>query len=241
MKRLLVLLVIAIGQAACGGGGNDSREEAATLKTVAGDGGSQLGDGGPAKSAGFCGTSDVALDASGNMYIADVGLYCSGPGGHSVRKVNPQGVITTVAGTGWPSFSGDGGPATKAELYAPIAVAVDREGNLYIADLENQRIHKVDKDGIIHTVAGSGKRATRGMKARPPRLLRTARGTSPSMERETCSSMPLPLLTFIHSTSGKRNSPTYDVTSSSPEPAPASSCFTPGSSARTGCVDPRTR
>jgi hypothetical protein len=85
------------------------------------------------------------------------GIYCGGPGGNTVRKVDPNGIITTVAGTGAFGFSGDGGPATKAELNLPLAVAVDREGSLYIADAENHRIRKVDKDSIIHTVAGSGK------------------------------------------------------------------------------------
>ena len=114
---------------------------------------------GPATSAGFCGPNDVALDASGNLYISDGGVYCAGPGGHTVRKVDPDGTITTVAGTGEEGYSGDGGPATKARLNLPIAVEVDREGNLYITDEENYRIRKVDKDGIITTVAGTGKGA----------------------------------------------------------------------------------
>jgi sugar lactone lactonase YvrE len=135
---LLVTLVV-VALSACGGGGaKDSSEEAATMKTVAGDGGEQLGDGGPATAAGF---------------------YCSGPGGHTVRKVDPNGTITTVAGTGEEGYSGDGGPATKARLNLPIAVEVDREGNLYITDENNYRIRKVDKDGIITTVAGTAKGA----------------------------------------------------------------------------------
>jgi hypothetical protein len=84
--------------------------------------------------------------------------------------VNPDGTITTIAGTGEAGFSGDGGPATKARLNLPLAVAVDREGTLYIADGDNHRVRKVDKGGIIRTVAGLGKRATRGTEARPPRL-----------------------------------------------------------------------
>jgi sugar lactone lactonase YvrE len=147
----------------CGGGGGDgSPEEAATMKTVVGDGGSQLGDGGPAKSAGLCGPSDVTLDASGNMYISDLGVYCNGPGGHTVRKVNPDGTITTAAGTGVFGFSGDGGPATKAQLNVPLAVAVDQEGNLYIADADNYRIRKVGKEGIITTIAGTGDKGYSG-------------------------------------------------------------------------------
>ena len=86
--------------------------------TLAG-GGTALGDGGPATSAGFCGPVDMALDATGSMYIADSGIFCSGPGGNTVRKVDPNGIITTVAGTGAKGFSGDGGPATAALLSEP--------------------------------------------------------------------------------------------------------------------------
>jgi sugar lactone lactonase YvrE len=155
---MAALLICGVALAGCGamGGPEEASEPKPELTTVAGDGGEQLGDGGPATKAGFCGTSDVTLDAEGNMYIADGGIYCSGPGGHTVRKVNPHGTITTVAGTGEPGFSGDGGPATKARLNVPFAVAVDREGNLYITDESNYRIRKVDKDGIITTFAGTG-------------------------------------------------------------------------------------
>jgi sugar lactone lactonase YvrE len=152
----LVVTLVVLAVSACGG-------DAATLKTVAGDGGEQLGDGGPAKSAGFCWPTDVALDAEGNLYISDGGVVCSGPGGHTVRKVDPDGTITTVAGTpGVLGLSGDGGPATKARLNFPVAVAVDGEGNLYISDTDNYRIRKVDKDGIITTFAGTGKKGYSG-------------------------------------------------------------------------------
>src|SRR5829696_1994041 len=156
VELLVALVVLAVS--ACGGGSsaNDGSEKPATMETVSGDGGEQLGDGGPAKSAGLCGPTDVALDAEGNMYIADGGDYCIGPGGDTVRKVDPHGTITTVAGIGEPGFSGDGGPATKARLDFPNAVAVDREGNLYISDGLNYRIRKVDNDGIITTFAGTG-------------------------------------------------------------------------------------
>jgi sugar lactone lactonase YvrE len=155
---MAVLLICGVALAGCGamGGPEEASKPKPELTTVAGGGGLDLGDGGPATKAGFCGTSDVTLDAEGNMYIADGGIYCSGPGGYTVRKVNPAGTITTVAGTGVPGFSGDGGPATKAQLNVPFAVAVDREGNLYITDENNYRIRKVDKDGIITTFAGTG-------------------------------------------------------------------------------------
>jgi DNA-binding beta-propeller fold protein YncE len=157
LRAALLAALVVFALITCGGGGaKDGAEKAATIKTVAGDGGSHLGDGGPATKAGFCGTSDVTLDAEGNMYISDGGIYCGGPGGHTVRKVDPDGTITTVAGTGEAGFSGDGGLATKAQLNVPMAVAADREGNLYISDDFNYRIRKVDKEGIITTFAGTG-------------------------------------------------------------------------------------
>jgi sugar lactone lactonase YvrE len=161
VELLVALVVLAVSACGGGSGAKDGAEEASKpkpeLTTVAGDGGSQLGDGGPVTEAGFCGPNDVAFDIEGNMYISDGGIYCTGPGGYTVRKVDPDGTITTVAGTGEAGFAGDGGPATKAQLDVPIAVAVDREGNLYITDESNYRIRKVDKEGIITTFAGTGK------------------------------------------------------------------------------------
>ena len=118
------------------------------ITTVAGGGTSGLGDGGPATKAELFIPSDVALDAAGNLYIAD-----SYNGGR-IRRVDVSGVITTVAGGGT-SGLGDGGPATNAGL-GPAGVALDAAGNLYIADLGNDRIRKVDVAGIITTIAGNG-------------------------------------------------------------------------------------
>jgi sugar lactone lactonase YvrE len=132
-----------------------------TVTTVAG-GGSALGDGGPATSAAFCGPVDVAVDAAGTMYIADAGIFCTAPGGNTVRRVDPNGIITTVAGTGVTGFSGDGGPATSAQLNEPHYLALDQDGNLYIADVFNYRIRRVDLQGIITTVAGTGERGFSG-------------------------------------------------------------------------------
>ena len=91
----------------------------------------------------------MAVDASGNLYIADTQ-------NSRIRKVRLDGTITTVAGTGQDGFSGDGGPATDAQLSSPEGVAVDASGNLYIADRFNSRIRKVALDGTITTVAGTG-------------------------------------------------------------------------------------
>jgi sugar lactone lactonase YvrE len=132
------------------------------MTSVAG-GGAELGDGGPATSAGFCGPGDVALARAETLYIADLGVECQGPGGSSVRRVNARGVISTVAGgTGVLGFAGDGGPATEAQLNVPSAVAVGPDGGLYIADHDNNRIRKVDADGIITTIAGTGEQGHSG-------------------------------------------------------------------------------
>ena len=127
------------------------------ITTVAGNGfnsgpgmgGGYSGDGGPATSAELSWPGDVALDASGNLFIPD-------EGNQRIRIVGTNGIITTVAGNGTRGYSGDGGPASNAELNYPIDVAVDASGNLYIADQYNNRIRKVGTNGVITTVAGNG-------------------------------------------------------------------------------------
>jgi trimeric autotransporter adhesin len=120
------------------------------ITTVAGNGAYGYGgDGGPATSAQIKCPYGVAMDSSGNLFIADTG-------NHRIRKVNHDGIITTVAGDGIEGHGGDGGPATSAEIAYPYGVAVDISGNLYIADAGNSRIRKVTPDGIINTVAGNG-------------------------------------------------------------------------------------
>ena len=106
------------------------------------------GDGGPAVNATFTLPTGIAIDASGNLYIADENNWV-------IRRIS-GGIISTVAGTGKPGFSGDGGQATKAMLGGPQGVAVDASGNLYIADTGNQRIRYVNSSGIITTIAGTG-------------------------------------------------------------------------------------
>jgi sugar lactone lactonase YvrE len=116
------------------------------IATVAGDGTFGFsGDYGPATSAQLYCPTGVVVDSAGNLYIADI--FNS-----RIRKVS-NGVITTVAGSG--SSFGDDGPATGAQLYRPHGVAVDSAGNLYIADIDNNRIRKVS-NGLITTVAGGG-------------------------------------------------------------------------------------
>ena len=119
------------------------------ITTVAGNGMKDglSGDGGPATSAPLFDAFGIAVDSAGNLYIADSGHY-------RIRKVS-NGVITTVAGNGTDGFSGDGGPATSAQLSHPYGVAVDSAGNLYIADTVNNRVRKVS-NGVITTLAGGG-------------------------------------------------------------------------------------
>jgi len=107
------------------------------------------GDGGPAIGAALLQAEGLAVDSNGNVYIAEAA-------GHRVRQVTPQGTIRTVAGTGVPGFSGDGGPATAAQLNSPYGVACDSRGNLYIADLGNARVRRVARDGTMTTIAGGG-------------------------------------------------------------------------------------
>jgi sugar lactone lactonase YvrE len=130
-----------------------------TIKTVAGmgiydDNGPDSqpgygGDGGPATRARLGTVWGLALDAQGNLFFADRDNY-------RVRKVDRNGIITTVAGNGQVGFSGDGGPAIAARLERPSGVAVDAQGNLYINDEGNLRIRKVTPSGTITTFAGTG-------------------------------------------------------------------------------------
>jgi sugar lactone lactonase YvrE len=132
------------------------RVEAATgiITLYAGNGiTAYSGDDGPATAASIYGPAACTLDSAGNLYIADVG-------NNVVRKVTAStGIITTVAGNGVANggFSGDGGLATSAELKMPYGIAVDSVGNLFISDMDNQRVRKVDgATGIITTIAGTG-------------------------------------------------------------------------------------
>ena len=139
------------------------------ITTVAGTGpsgpegiGGYSGDGGPAIRAQISGPTGVALDGSENLFFVD--MFNS-----RIRKVSSGGIITTVAGNGSDSFSGDGGQAASAQLGNPSGVAVDSSGNLFIADSGNNRVRQLSTNGLITTVAGSGSTCTQqtGVPSRP--------------------------------------------------------------------------
>ncbi len=118
------------------------------ITAIAGNGTEgSAGDGGPAIGAQLDKPVGVAIDAQDNLYIADAD-------GHRVRKVTPEGIISTIAGTGVDGGSGDGGPATQAQLNEPIGVAVAPDGVVYIAERSGERIRQVDTNGVITTLAG---------------------------------------------------------------------------------------
>lgn len=120
------------------------------LTRVAGTGmAGYAGDGGPATEALLNAPFEVRLDSAGSLYIADFG-------NHRIRKIDKEGIIHTVAGTGEPGYSGDGGAATLAQLNEPYGVFATADGRLLIADSENHVVREVDASGIIRTIAGVG-------------------------------------------------------------------------------------
>jgi serine/threonine protein kinase, bacterial len=120
------------------------------ISTIAGNGNHKAtGDGGPAVKAGIRNIDYLAVSPQGEVHIA-------GMNSNSIRKITKDGKIVTVAGTGYQGYFGDGGPATKAMLKSPVSIAFDSKSNLYITDLGNNRIRKVDSKGIISTFAGTG-------------------------------------------------------------------------------------
>lgn len=126
------------------------------VTTVAGNGTrGHSGDGGPATQASINTPYEVRFDAAGNLFIDEMG-------GHVIRKVDAKtGIISTIAGTGKAGYSGDGGPATAAQFNAPHSIEFDRAGDLYVCDILNHRLRKIDmKTGIVTTVAGTGEKKT---------------------------------------------------------------------------------
>ena len=131
-------------------------DKLANFSIVAGDGTRGYGgDGALATSAKLSGPIAAVVDSSGNLYIAE---YL----GNRIRKVAANGIITTFAGTGIAGFSGDGGPATSAKIYAPLDLLADQSGNVLFIDGGNNRIRKIAPGGTISTFAGTGRRAYGG-------------------------------------------------------------------------------
>ena len=130
-----------------------------TINTFAGNGTvgypGAVGDGGAANQAQLQLPSGVAVDTKGNVYIADTA-------DNLIRLVTPDGLINSIAGDGYPAFSGDTMAANTAELNHPQDVAVDSKGNIYIADTVSAVIRKITTDGIINTIAGNGTLGTGG-------------------------------------------------------------------------------
>jgi DNA-binding beta-propeller fold protein YncE len=123
-----------------------------TISVVAGNGTKgHSGDGGPAKAAQLSAPHEVRFDSRGNLYIAE-------RDSHVVRHVDMKtGVIKTLSGTGVAGYSGDGGPAAMAQLNQPHSIVLDRSDNVFICDINNHRVRKIDaKTGIITTFAGTG-------------------------------------------------------------------------------------
>ncbi len=116
------------------------------INTIAGGGTGGLGDGGPATQANLGILSSLSVGPDGSLYIAS---------DFRIRRVGPDGIITTVAGDGSYDFGGDGGPATQAKLSRPTKVVPGPDGSFYIADIGNQRIRRVGPDGVINTIAGT--------------------------------------------------------------------------------------
>jgi len=123
---------------------------AGVITTIAGNGvAGDSGDGGPATSASIDEPVSVTVDRSGNLYFADASA-------NRIRKVTPDGTITTIAGVGREGHSGDGGPADETELATPVDVTVDPAGNVYLVEYDGARVRRIDPTGVITTVAGNG-------------------------------------------------------------------------------------
>jgi sugar lactone lactonase YvrE len=140
MKKVIILILVI----------SSNFLSSQNINLFAGGGFSYTGDGGPALQAGFPGANSVKYH-SNNVYISQ-GIF----GDYAIRKIDPNGIITTIAGTGQIGFSGDGGAATLAQLNRPLEMAFDKNGNLYFTDQLNHRIRKINTSGIITTIAGIG-------------------------------------------------------------------------------------
>ena len=154
------------------------------ITTIAGDGEAGFsGDGGPAADAEFNTIAGLAVDAAGNLFVAD-------RGNNRIRKITPDGMITTIAGTGAPGIAGDNGPATAAQLDSPSRIALDSSGNLYFtqnffvprltAAPPDSRVRKIDTRGVITTVAGGGTTVGDGIPATSASLIPAGLAADPA-------------------------------------------------------------
>lgn len=123
------------------------------IETIAGNG--DIGDNGPALAAELGSIQGVAVDALGNLYLSDTDY-------HRIRKVTADGMISIFAGTGIAGFGGDGGAADQAQLNMPYGLVIGEAGDLYVADLGNNRVRHITPDGLITTIAGNGDRSSEG-------------------------------------------------------------------------------
>lgn len=146
MKTPITILALAFFMAAKG----------QIITTISGNGiKSYSGDGGLSFTALLRDPFKICTDPAGNVFFSDCSNHC-------IRKIDVNGIITTVAGNGTLGFSGDGGPATSAQLNYPYGVYADGNGNIFIADIGNARIRKVDVNGVISTIAGNGSQGYSG-------------------------------------------------------------------------------
>ncbi len=143
--RILLLLLPVLTQAALGAPDHFGVTTCAGTPGVAGF----EGDGGPASKAKLRFPTSVDVGPDGSVYIADAA-------NHRIRRVLPGGTIESIAGTGEPGFSGDNGPAIRAQLNHPYGIRVAPDGTLYISDQRNHRIRRIFADGTIKTIAGNG-------------------------------------------------------------------------------------
>lgn len=135
-----------------------------TITTIAGTSSpGYSGDGGPAILAQFRAPRGQAAPPAGRLTLDDRDqIYIADTGNHAIRLIDTQGIIHTIAGTGEPGYSGDGGPASQAQVNTPSDVAVAPDGSVYIADTMNNAIRRIRPDGIIETVAGTGEQGFGG-------------------------------------------------------------------------------
>lgn len=144
MKGLSYALIVVLGLI-----GTSSNAQIITTYAGTSPGGGYSGDGGPATAAHMDNPVGLAMDKHGNLFIGD-GSF------HVIRMVDATGIIHTIAGTSVNGYSGDGGPATDAQMHQARSIAVDTGDNVYFVDYENYRVRKINPSGIISTVAGNG-------------------------------------------------------------------------------------